>query len=212
MIEPCIILFARAPRLGCVKRRLAAGIGAVPALRFYRNQLARIARQLRLFKTVTAVTPRHARWPGQIRPAIAQRGPNLGQRMHNAFKLFPARPVILIGADIPALDARILRAAIKALASHAAVFGPAEDGGYYLVGMGRRRPETPFANVRWSTSHALADTLQNFRRRKIALLPTLTDIDTPENFQNQRHIPHCGAAQNTLTLALVAESVSLNQP
>lgn len=194
MVEPVVILFARAPRLGGVKRRLAAGIGAVPALRFHRNQLARLARDLKPFHTVTAVTPRGARWPRQIRPAIPQRGENLGARMANAFKMFPACPAILIGADIPDLDANIIRAAIRALKCHGAVFGPAADGGYYLVAMGRRRPAKPFAGVRWSTAHALADTVKNFRHFKIALLPTLADVDTSENFQNQRHIPHCGAA------------------
>jgi len=211
MPEPLIILFTRAPRLGRVKRRLAAGIGAVPALRFHRRQLTRLSKALKPFKTVTAVTPRHARWPGQIRPTLPQTGQNLGQKMHNAFKTFPNRPVILIGADIPALTAPIIRAAIKTLKSHHAVFGPAEDGGYYLVGMSRKRPAKPFANVRWSTTHALADTLRNFPTFKIALLPTLADIDTPENFQNQPHIPHCGAPKNPLTLTTVAESISYHQ-
>jgi len=184
MAKPLVILFARAPRLGCVKRRLAAGIGAVAALRFYRNQLSRMSRELKSFHAVTAVTPRHARWPGQIRPAIPQRGRDLGARMHDAFKTFPRRPVILIGADIPALNAGIIRAAMKTLKHHHAVLGPAEDGGYYLVGMGPRRPAKPFANVRWSTPHAAADTLRNFRGFKIGRLPTLADIDTPSDFQN----------------------------
>lgn len=194
MPEPVVILFARAPRLGCVKRRLAVGIGNVAALRFHRNQLSRLSRELKPFHTVTAVTPRGAKWPNQIRPTIPQRGEDLGARMHNAFKRFPNRPVILIGADIPALDARIIRAATKALKCHGAVFGPAEDGGYYLVGMGRRRPAKPFTKIRWSTAQALADTLPNFKNFKIAFLPALADIDTLENFQNQRHVPHCGAA------------------
>jgi len=211
MAKPIIILFARAPRLGCVKCRLAAGIGAVPALRFYRNQLSRMSRALKPFQSITAVTPRNATWPGQIRPTIPQSAGNLGARMHNAFKSFKNRPTILIGADIPALTAPIIRTAIKTLTHHDAVFGPAEDGGYYLVGMARRRPAKPFANVRWSTTQALADTLQNFAKFKIATLPTLADIDTPENFQNQPHIPHCGAPQNALTLSLVAESVSHHQ-
>jgi glycosyltransferase A (GT-A) superfamily protein (DUF2064 family) len=58
------------------------------------------------------------------------------------------------------------------------VFGPAEDGGYWLVGLGPCRPARPFAEVRWSTEHALADTLANFAGRRVALLRTLRDVDT----------------------------------
>jgi glycosyltransferase A (GT-A) superfamily protein (DUF2064 family) len=58
------------------------------------------------------------------------------------------------------------------------VFGPAEDGGYWLVGLGPRRPARPFAAVRWSTAHALADTRRNFHGRRIALLRSLSDVDT----------------------------------
>jgi rSAM/selenodomain-associated transferase 1 len=210
MVEPLIILFARAPRLGCVKRRLAAGIGQAAALRFYRNQLARIMRELRPFDAVLALTPDRAKFrPAPKMPIIGQRHGDLGTRMHNAFAKFRRRPVILIGADIPDLNAAMLRAACRALRGHDAVFGPAEDGGYYLVGMSPRRPATPFAKTRWSTEHALADTLKNFPRpRRIAALPVLADIDTQENLKNHRIIRHCSATQKPVTLGVVAESVS----
>jgi uncharacterized protein len=58
------------------------------------------------------------------------------------------------------------------------VFGPAADGGYWLVGFGPIRPARPFAGARWSTRHALADTLGNLRGRRVALLRTLRDVDT----------------------------------
>jgi glycosyltransferase A (GT-A) superfamily protein (DUF2064 family) len=193
MAKPLIILFARAPRLGCVKRRLAAGIGQIPALRFYRNSLRRIIRILRNFDSVIAVTPNGA----AIRPH-----PNLPIITQGH------RPVILIGADIPDLGAAELRAAAQALRHHDAVFGPAADGGYYLVGMSRRRPATPFAQVRWSTAHALADTKHNFRHLRIASLRTLQDVDTAENLKNHRDVVHCGAPPNPPTLSHVAESVS----
>jgi glycosyltransferase A (GT-A) superfamily protein (DUF2064 family) len=63
------------------------------------------------------------------------------------------------------------------------VFGPADDGGYWLIGLSRRpRLLRPFAGVRWSTPHALADTLANLRGRPVALLPALSDVDTPADF------------------------------
>jgi rSAM/selenodomain-associated transferase 1 len=177
-----VILFARAPRLGQVKRRLAAGVGDVPALRFYRNALGRILRELRRlrgFEIALAITPDRA----AIRPPapfamIGQGHGCLDIRMSRAFRRYPGRLVLLIGADIPGLDNPVLRAGAKALRAHDAVFGPAADGGYYLVGMGARRPARPFAAVRWSSPHALADTLKNFAGRRVARLRMLQDVDT----------------------------------
>jgi hypothetical protein len=74
-----------------------------------------------------------------------------------------------------------IAAAIRALGRADAVFGPAEDGGYWLVGMGPRRPARPFAGVRWSSGHTLADTLRNFAGRRVALLRRLRDVDTAED-------------------------------
>jgi glycosyltransferase A (GT-A) superfamily protein (DUF2064 family) len=85
---------------------------------------------------------------------------------------------VLVGSDIPGLSRADLAAAFRALGRADAVFGPAEDGGYWLVGFGPRRPAQPFADVRWSTRHALADTLANFAGRRIALLRSLRDVDT----------------------------------
>jgi rSAM/selenodomain-associated transferase 1 len=190
-----IILFARAPRLGCVKRRLAAGIGAVPALRFYRNALSRIIFELKPFDAVIAVTPDRAAIPAASGCAMIDQGHgDLGVRMDRAFRRFPRRRVILIGADIPDLVAADLRAAARALLHHDVVFGPANDGGYYLVGMGTRRPAKPFTDVRWSGPHALADTQVNFKHLRVASLRPLQDIDTLENLKNQTHARHCSAA------------------
>jgi rSAM/selenodomain-associated transferase 1 len=207
MAEPLIILFARAPRLGGVKRRLAAGIGDVAALRFHRNQLARILRELRGFNAVIAITPDRAKFrPPPGIPLINQGHGDLGARMSRAFRRYPKCPVILIGADIPDLSAAHLRQAAKFLRHHDAVFGPATDGGYYLMAMSARRPSAPFANVRWSTEHAMADTEKNFRRLRIAKLPVLSDIDTEENLKNHLHSKHCRAARKPVTLRVVGPS------
>jgi glycosyltransferase A (GT-A) superfamily protein (DUF2064 family) len=86
-----------------------------------------------------------------------------------------------VGVDIPGLKAADIAAAIIALRSADAVFGPAADGGYYLVGMGRRRPAKPFAAIRWSSEHALADTLNNFSGLRVRHLRVLRDIDTADD-------------------------------
>jgi rSAM/selenodomain-associated transferase 1 len=169
--------------LGTVKTRLATGIGSRAALRFYRETLAATLRKvgrLRGVLMVLAVTPDRAcvnvPQPWRI---VDQGQGNLGQRMHRAFRRYPRRPVLLVGSDIPDLTAADIRAALRILRGGCAVFGPAADGGYYLVGMGGIRPTAPFANVRWSSRYALADTQANFRRFR--LLRTLRDIDTADD-------------------------------
>ena len=184
-MKDTVVVFARAPRLGAVKRRLAAAIGARRALRFHTATLARLLRALqadRRFRTVLAVTPDRAavRWPARV-PLIPQGPGDLGRRMHRACRRFPRR-VVLVGSDIPDCRPSDVAAAFCALGRADAAFGPAEDGGYWLVALSPRRPARPFAAVRWSTGHALADTLANFRGRRIALLRTLRDVDTAADF------------------------------
>jgi rSAM/selenodomain-associated transferase 1 len=173
-----LVLFARAPRLGAVKRRLAREVGDAAALRFHRAMLRRLARRLgrdRRWRTVLAVTPDRARFPSLLPKAPQGRG-DLGGRMARA--LARHRRAVLVGSDIPGIRAADIAAAFRALDGGAgAVFGPAEDGGYWLVGLGPRRPPDPFRGVRWSGPHALADTLANCRGRRVALLGRLRDVD-----------------------------------
>ncbi len=175
------IVFARAPRLGAVKRRLAREAGDRAALRFHRTVLTALLRVLardRRFATVLVITPDRARLGLPSGVARLPQGPgDLGQRMTRAFRRYPRRRVALVGCDIPQVTAADLRAAFRALGRSASVFGPAEDGGYWLVGMGPRRPARPFAAVRWSGAHALADTQRNFARHPPALLRRLRDVD-----------------------------------
>ena len=179
------IVFARAPRLGTVKRRLAREIGDRAALRFHTATFARLLRALaaeRRFRTVVALTPDRAslRLPLGVGRAVARIGQghgDLGQRMARALARFPRGRAAIIGCDIPAAGAADLLAAFRALGRADAAFGPAEDGGYWLVALGPRRPARPFARVRWSGPHALADTLRNFPGRKVALLRRLRDVD-----------------------------------
>ncbi len=175
-------MFARAPRLGAVKRRLAREIGDRAALRFHRAGLIRLLRVSaadRRFRTVLAVTPDQAVFRLPVRVARLKQGRgDLGARMHRAFRRFPRARVVLVGCDIPEAGPADLTAAFRALGRAPAVFGPAEDGGYWLVGMAPRRPARPFAAVRWSSEHALADTLRNFGANRVRLLRTLRDVDT----------------------------------
>ncbi len=176
-----VVVFARVPRLGTVKRRLARGVGERAALRFHVETLTRLLRDLRRagLRVVLAQTPDRgrARWPAPV-ARVGQGAGDIGQRMDRAFRRLPRRRVALVGSDIPALTAADLRACFRALGNADAVFGPAEDGGYWLVAMGPRRPAAPFAGVRWSGEHALGDTRRNFAGRRVALLRRLRDVDT----------------------------------
>ena len=87
------------------------------------------------------------------------------------------------------LRAGDVAAAFRALGRARACFGPAEDGGYWLVALGPLRPARPFAGVRWSTHHALADTLTNFTGRRLALLRRLRDVDTLADLKAQQARP-----------------------
>lgn len=181
-----LILFLRAPRLGTGKRRLAAEIGDVAALRFQRLMLERLMRRLgrdRRWRLRVALTPDQARLPGI---ATLGQGPGgLGSRMRRALAACPPGPKVLVGADIPALSAAHIAEAFRLLGRYDVVFGPAEDGGYWLVGARHRAPV--FGTVRWSSPHALADTLANLPRRvSVGFAATLSDVDDGASYRRLR--------------------------
>jgi hypothetical protein len=189
-MKDTVVVFARAPRLGAVKRRLAREIGARAALNFHRSTLTRLVRALladRRFNTVLALTPDRAQCRLPFCAArIDQGAGDLGVRMHRACARYPRGRVAIIGSDIPDATASDVVSAFRALGRADAVFGPAADGGYWLVALSPRRPARPFAAVRWSTDHALADTLANFAGRRLAMLRTLRDVDTAADLPSWR--------------------------
>ncbi len=165
-----LVIFARAPQLGRVKRRLAGGIGPIAATRFYRATLAAEIRRLandRRWTPWLFVTPDdalgHPVWRSAgPRPQLCPQGRgDLGQRMTLPFRVLPSGAVVLVGSDIPALRADHVARAFRLLGRNDFVFGPASDGGFWLVGARRLKPmpRALFAGVRWSTARALADTL-----------------------------------------------------
>ena len=190
-----VIVFVKAPRLGQVKSRLAAGIGALPALRFYRETMARVLRAMgrdARWCTLVAITPLralHGRFWDQDLSRLDQGAGDLGRRMARAFRALPPGPTIIIGSDIPELAPRHAAAAFRALGSHDVVLGPAGDGGYWLIGLKRTRPVPAglFEGVRWSSLHALADTRASLPRHfSVALLETLEDVDDLESYRRWR--------------------------
>lgn len=194
-----LVLFVRRARLGQGKRRLARDIGDVAALRFQRLMIALLLRRLgrdRRWRVRLAVTPDRPRpgsrlWPRRL-SAVAQGAGDLGARMRRAIARCPPGPVVLVGADIPALSADHVAAAFRLLGNHDVVFGPAADGGFWLVGA-RRSPRLPplFGPVRWSSPHALTDVLANLPRGvSVGFAARLADVDDGESYR--RPAPYRG--------------------
>jgi rSAM/selenodomain-associated transferase 1 len=185
MIRGHVVVFAKAPAMGRVKTRLAREVGALTALRFHRHSTERLLRVIaadRRWRLWLAIAPdRAAAGPRFWRiaaPRLPQGLGDLGRRMRRPIERLPPGPVVIVGSDIPSIERRHVAAAFAALGRHDFVLGPASDGGYWLVGTRRRRVAPGlFRNVRWSTAHALADTLAGMAGRSVALLEVLDDVD-----------------------------------
>jgi len=182
-----LVIFARRPAYGAGKRRLAAEVGEAVALRFQRASLHGLLRRLgwnRRWRTCVAITPDRARLAHQSLHHIPQGKGHVGERLASVLRALPMGPVVIIGSDAPQVLQSDVAAAFRALRRADAVFGPARDGGYWLVGLSRRsRRMAVFEGVRWSTAHALADTLANLRGRRVAFLRELEDVDDAESFR-----------------------------
>ena len=181
-----VVLFAKAPVLGRVKQRLARDVGPVAATAFYRVMLGRVARRVGgdpRWTTWLAVTPDADLgapfWPKGL-PRFGQGPGDLGEKMTRALRRLPPGPALIVGSDIPDLDRGHVAAAFRALGKAEFVFGPAEDGGYWLAGARRGSRPLPldlFRGVRWSTPDALADSLGTVCPAGVALIGTLADVD-----------------------------------
>ncbi|HEU4561796.1 MAG TPA: TIGR04282 family arsenosugar biosynthesis glycosyltransferase [Longimicrobium sp.] len=191
VISDCILLFVRAPELGRVKTRLAAEIGARAALRVYRRLAEHAVAEARAVGDDVALrihfTPANAgeavrTWLGGEGAAyLPQADADLGGRMRAAFEAAFSeghRRVVIIGSDLPGLTAELLRDAFAGLDHHPAVIGPAEDGGYYLLGLREMIPEL-FHGIPWSTGEVFGRTMAKLRSLGItpARLPALGDVD-----------------------------------
>lgn len=181
-----LVVMLKEPQAGRVKTRLGRDIGMVPAAWWFRHQTRALIRRLdnpRWTLTLAVAPDReglHSRfWPAHL-PRIAQGRGDLGQRMGHLMRVLPRGPVLIVGGDIPGIRPHHVERAFRALGNHDAVFGPAPDGGYWLIGL-RRTAAVPaglFRGVRWSSPDALADTLATIPDLRVALTDTLQDVDT----------------------------------
>jgi len=173
---------AKHPAPGRVKTRLAASLGAERACALYRAFVLDLADRLDAlpYDVTWAYWPAAAPFPTLLPGARCrpQRGADLGDRMANAVAECGG-PAVVIGADAPHVPAARLAEAMEALAGAAdLVLGPAEDGGYYLIGLREPTPAV-FTGIAWGTSRVLAETLARAGGLRTRLLEASFDVDTP---------------------------------
>ena len=182
MIQPVVTLFAKYPRAGEVNTRLIPALGPDGAAALHRRLTERTLETARAsglpveVRYAGASRADFAAWLGNV--ALVEQGAgDLGARLARV-----GAPAILLGADVPDLRAGLLRAAAEALAEMPLAIGPAEDGGYYLLGF--REPVVfLFADMAWGTGDVLAETRRRLEQRGMAyrLLEELSDCDRPED-------------------------------
>ncbi len=187
----CLIVMAKAPVAGFAKSRLVPALGTAGAAALAERLLVHAVQQaagagfdaLHLCVTPDTTYPLFHRLQAEHRLVLCEQGDgDLGARMQRALAcaLATHRHALLIGSDVPALDSAMLRRADAALLHADAVFVPALDGGYALVGLKRDAP-TLFEGVAWSTDRVMAQTRERAVAAglRISELPAVADIDEP---------------------------------
>lgn len=190
-MRPQLYIFAKAPAMGKAKTRLAADIGKVHAHRLYRTMLSKVIHQVQdpRWDTILMATPVRAighvrEWEGLTQ--IPQASGSLSPRLLAAFA--NKGPVLVIGTDCPQITRNDIADGFAALRHHAAVFGPADDGGFWLMGMNGPVKPSIFDNVRWSHEDTLKDVETNIEG-SVHHLRTLIDVDDLKALRALRALP-----------------------
>ena len=189
-----LVIMAKVPVAGRVKTRLAREIGVVGATMFYRvamrNVIARLAGQP-FWRTVVIVDPDTGAASRMLPAGVARTGQGrgeLGVRMQRPMQALPPGPVCLIGTDVPDIAVADVRDAFRQLGRADAMFGPAEDGGFWLVGL-KRMPRVidPYrGRVPWSRTDTLERTLANLAGARVGLAARHHDVDSAADLTRNR--------------------------
>jgi len=178
-MRPQLYIFAKAPAMGKAKTRLAADIGKVHAHRLYRAMLSKVIQHVQDPRWDTTLMATPARAIGSVREwdgltQIPQAKGSLSPRLLAAFA--NRGPTLVIGTDCPQVTRNDIADGFAALRHHAAVFGPADDGGFWLMGMNGPVMPNVFEKVRWSHAETLSDVEANISG-PVHHLRTLIDVD-----------------------------------
>lgn len=183
-----LIVFVKNIRLGKVKTRLAQTIGDENAFLIYKELVKITEKATQQLQNCTiqiyfSDVIIENKWEGCEK--FIQQGNDLGEKMQHAFQqgfTMGYEKIVLIGSDLPDISSAIIQQGFDALNNNDIVFGPTEDGGYYLVGMNKLHP-TIFQNKPWSNEELLKITLNELSNTKIKLLEILNDIDVYEDLK-----------------------------
>jgi rSAM/selenodomain-associated transferase 1 len=207
-----VVVFAKPPRVGEAKTRLAATLGAVTASRLARAFLEDTWRMVSAWPSVTPVLATTdataAEWPAALRPSLWLQGPgDLGARLERVLRRALRRHAraIAIGADTPGLPPSLVESAQHALDRSEAVLGPALDGGFYLIGL-RRCPRGLLRGLPWSAADTFARTIERLRASglDVAVLPPWFDVDEPRDLRRLRRWLDRGRANAPATRRVLA--------
>jgi len=195
--ENLLLIFTRNPELGKVKTRLAKTVGDETALKIYKFLLQKtrdISSKVTSDKAVyySVKIRNNDIWDTNSYQKYQQLGEDLGLRMLNAFKnSFDAgyKKVLIIGSDLYDLSTERIDIAFNELDTNDVVIGPAEDGGYYLLGMNTLQ-ENIFKNKDWGTDTVRKDTLVDLKDKKVHLLSALNDVDVFEDIEHHEAFQH----------------------
>jgi len=184
-----LIVFVKNIKQGKVKTRLAASIGDNEAIKVY-NKLIDVTETATMkFNSERIIYysefVEDNRWSDDSKQV--QSGRDLGERMKNAFTdgfTEGYKKVVLIGSDLPDISSEVIEEAFAKLEKNEVVFGPADDGGYYLIGLTKIHPYI-FDNKPWSKFNLLEFTLDELNNKKVgyALLNSYNDVDTFEDLK-----------------------------
>ena len=186
-----IIVFTRNPELGKVKTRLAKTVGDESALNIYKFLLEHTEKIIRTVNSDKAVyysisIRNNDMWSDMLYQKFKQDGNDLGERMLNAFRnafLNNYKKVIIVGSDLFDLEEKHILSAFDALDNNDVVIGPAEDGGYYLLGMKTLYTKV-FQNKQWGTETVFEDTIDDLKNESVFLLDELNDVDTYDDIKH----------------------------
>ena len=190
-----LMVFVRNPKLGTVKTRLAITVGDKMALEIYMELMrhtAEVTQKLSADRKVfySEKIEKYDVWTEMSFSKALQTKGTLGQRMENAFSsAFEQgyKKVLIVGSDLYSLKASHIEKALEHLDKKEVVIGPAQDGGYYLLGLNKKLPAL-FYNKNWGTSSVLKETLKDLRTKSVALMEPLSDIDDFEDLKQETEL------------------------
>jgi hypothetical protein len=197
MSKNLLLIFTRNPALGKVKTRLAKTVGNETALEIYKfliQKTKEITQNLTCDKAVyySEKVRENDLWDREIYKKNQQFGEDLGIRMKNAFETSfknGYQNVVIIGSDLYDLSSQDIEHAFKELEENDVVIGPAEDGGYYLLGM-KEPHNNVFQNKSWGTSSVKEETLNDLKNKKVHLLKEFNDVDLFEDIEHHPAFQH----------------------